>query len=190
MAMEELQRQAQSFEQAVKDRRVSPDDFHHLNQAIARAENELPPLTTSEADAPAGAGAAVKLRALVERHGSDTDTLFSHPQANRDLRALLPELDEAELRDFVREFVRELDRRHVRCERSQPLSIMACGLRLLWAVGGLRGWMSYITRILKVLYHSYLRKAALRSTRNIAGDRYTYRVPCSRGAKTVCFLVC
>ncbi|CAN0025712.1 unnamed protein product [Ectocarpus sp. 12 AP-2014] len=112
VVMGELQRQAQAFEEAVADRTVSPDDFFRLNQAIARAEKEHPPLTTSEADAPAGADGAGKLRALVELHRSDPDTLFSHPQAKKDLQALLPELNEAELRDFVREFVRELDQRH------------------------------------------------------------------------------
>lgn len=120
MVMDELQREAQSFEEAAKDRRLSPDDFLRLNQAIARAEDELAPLTVLKPDAPVGAGGAVKLRALVERHGSDLEKLFSHPQAKQDLQALLPELDQAELRDFVREFVQELSRQHVRCEQQQP----------------------------------------------------------------------
>lgn len=131
MVMDELQRQAQSFEESAKDRTLSPDDFVRLNQAIARAENELPPLTASSPpDAHVGAGGAVKLGALVERHGPDPDKLFSHPQAREELRYLLPELDEAELRDFVREFVRELGRREqVRYERTATVAMLVAMCR-------------------------------------------------------------
>lgn len=116
--MDELQRQAESFEEAAEGRRLSPDDFLRLDQAITNAENELTPLTTSKPDTPEGAGGAFKLRALVERHEFQLEKLFSHPQAKKDLQALLPGLDEVGLREFVREFVQELRQRQVRCEKS------------------------------------------------------------------------
>lgn len=55
----------------------------------------------------------MKLRALVEVHGAREQLYFSDPQTKAELQALLPGLDEVGLREFVREFVRELNSRQV-----------------------------------------------------------------------------
>lgn len=108
--MNELQQRAESFEEAAKDRKLSPDHFLRLDQAIARAQKELPRLASPKQDTPDGVGNAVKLHALVERHNFDVETLLAHPKSKGELEALFPGLDEEGLRQFVREFLQELNR--------------------------------------------------------------------------------
>eukprot|EP00752_Nemacystus_decipiens_P013061 g11551.t1 len=108
-SMANLRREADAFEAAAKAKTLSSEDFRRLGDATARAEQELPPLAASEPDSPQGADIVAKLRALVEVHGAREHFYFTDPQTKADLHALLPGLDEVGLREFVRQFVEQLD---------------------------------------------------------------------------------
>lgn len=116
--MADLRGEAEAFEAAAKAKTLSSEDFRRLDHATSRAEKELPPLVASEPDGPQGADIVAKLRALVEVHGAREQFYFSDPQTKADFQALLPGLDEVGLREFVREFVRELNSQQVGCPRN------------------------------------------------------------------------